>query len=183
MTDRGQGEGEVNMNAANVSARAVDNQACANRLREIQTMLAVIPEPAATVCAVAAFTGLLMVNRSVWEGFTNEPKTKRSKAAVPVIPQLAAILERHRIACGKPSKGPMFANGKGNSANLNSTLNREVLPALNRCAICRRTKADHVEATVSHEFERDDNLTICGTAGAHFGADWHPRCRVWELMT
>jgi|SRR5215469_16721767 len=103
-----------------------------------------------------------MVNPSVWEGFTNEPKTKRSKAAVPVTPQLAAILERHRISCGKPSEGPMFANGKGNSANLNGTLNREVLPALNRCAICRKTKADHVEATVSHEFKRDDNLPICG---------------------
>jgi integrase len=52
----------------------------------------------------------------------------------------------------------MFANGKGNPANLNNTLNREILPALNRCAICRKSKSDHVAAAVSHEFKRDDNL-------------------------
>lgn len=101
-----------------------------------------------------------MVNRSVWEGFTNEPKTKRSKAAVPVIPRLAAILDRHRLACGNPSSGPMFANGKGRPANLNNTLNREILPALNRCAECQKSKAGHVAAAVSHDFQRDDNLPM-----------------------
>lgn len=84
-------------------------------------MLAVVPEPAATTCAVAAFAGLrraelrglgwedydgqlLSVNRPVWEGFTNEPKRKRSKASVPVIPLLAEILERHRVTCGKTKR-------------------------------------------------------------------------------
>jgi integrase len=154
-----------------------DDQTYAYSLRETQTILAVTPEPAATICAVAAFGGLrrselrglrwedydgqlLMVNRSIWEGFTNEPKTKRSKAAVPVIPILAEILERHRIASGKPKRGPMFANAKGKPANLNNTLNREILPALNRCASCRKPKADHVGAAVSHEFSRDDNLPM-----------------------
>lgn len=154
-----------------------DDETYAYSLKEIQAMLAVIPEPAATVCAVAAFAGLrrselrgvrwtdydglqLMVNQSVWESFTNEPKTKRSKAPVPVIPILRAILERHRETCGKPSKGPMFANGKGNPANLNNTLNREILPALNRCAVCRKPRAEHTAADVSHEFRRDDNLPM-----------------------
>jgi len=152
-----------------------DDETYAYTLREIETMLAVIPEPAATVCALAAFTGLrraelrglrwedydglqLMVNRSVWEGFTNEPKTKRSKAAVPVIPRLVALLDRHRKTCGNPASGPMFANGKGNPANLNNTLNREILPALDRCGVCRKSKADHVAAGVSHDFRRNDNL-------------------------
>jgi integrase len=152
-----------------------DDETYAYSLREIETMLAVIPEPAATVCAVAAFTGLrraelrglqwedyngkqLMVNRSIWEGFTNEPKTKRSKAAVPVIPRLAEILDRHRLACGNPPSGPMFANSRGKSANLNNTLNRKILPALNRCVACLKAKADHVRAGVSHDFSRDDNL-------------------------
>jgi len=154
-----------------------DDETYAYTLKEIETMLAVIPEPAATICAVAAFTGLrraemrglrweeyngkqLAVNRSVWEGFTNEPKTKRSKAAVPVIPRLAAVLDRHRLACGNPTCGPMFANGKGKPANLNNTLNREILPALNRCAECRKSKADHIAAVVSHDFKRDDNLPM-----------------------
>lgn len=146
-------------------------------LQEIETMIAVIPEPASTICAVAAFAGLrrselrgirwedydghqLMVSRSVWEGFTNEPKTKRSKAPVPVIPRLATILDRHRIMCGSPSSGPVFENAKGKPANLNNTLNREILPALNRCLICRKAKADHIAAIVSHEFKRDGNLPM-----------------------
>jgi integrase len=154
-----------------------DNDTYAYSLREIETMLAVIPEPAATVCAVASFAGLrrselrglrwedydglqLMVSRSVWEGFTNEPKTKRSKAPVPVIPRLKLSLDHHRATCGNPSKGPMFANGEGNPANLNNTLNREILPALNRCAVCRESKAAHIDAAVSHEFKRDDSLPM-----------------------
>jgi integrase len=154
-----------------------DGETYAYSLKEIETMLALIPEPAATVCAVAAFTGLrraelrglrwedyngqqLMVNRSVWEGFTNEPKTKRSKSAVPVIPRLAAILDRHRLACGNPSSGAMFANAKSKPANLNNMLNREILPALNRCESCRNPKPDHVAAAVSHDFKRDDNLPV-----------------------
>lgn len=109
-------------------------------LSEIQTMLSVLPLRAATVCAVAGYAGLrrselrglrwedydgqqLMVKRSVWEGFTNEPKTTHSKAPVPVIKQLRVILNRYRLACGNASNGPIFANGKGKLATLNNVLN------------------------------------------------------------
>jgi len=142
-------------------------------LREVETMLAVLPEPAATVCAVAAFAGLrraelrgvrwedyngeqIMVMRSVWEGFTNEPKTKRSKSPVPVIPRLRSILAAHRLACGNPKSGPMFANGRGKPANLNNFLNRDILPVLKRCGVCRKAKMSH--AGGSHEYVRDGSL-------------------------
>jgi integrase len=98
------------------------------------------------------------VNRSIWEGFTNEPKSEKSKAAVPVIPRLRMMLEAHRLACGNPKTGPMFANSAGKPENLNNVLNRAILPALNRCKVCRKPKAEHVSAQVSHEFLRDDNL-------------------------
>lgn len=62
--------------------------------------------------------------------------------------------------CGSPSSGPVFENAKGKPANLNNTLNREILPALNRCLICRKAKADHIAAIVSHEFKRDGNLPM-----------------------
>jgi len=150
-----------------------DNETHSYGLREVETMLAVLPEPAATVCAVAAFAGLrraelrgvrwedydgeqIMVMRSVWEGFTNDPKTKRSKAPVPVIPRLRAILSAHRLACGNPKSGPMFANGKGRPTNLNNVLNREILPVLNRCGICRKSKPSHIGG--SHEYLRDGSL-------------------------
>jgi integrase len=54
----------------------------------------------------------------------------------------------------------MFANSTGKPANLNNTLNPEILPALNRCAECRKPKGDHVAAAVSHDFRRDDNLPM-----------------------
>lgn len=144
-------------------------------LWEVEMMLTVLPEPAATVCAVAAFAGLrrselrgvrwvdyngeqINVMRSVWEGFPpNEPKTMGSKAPVPVIPRLKAILAAHKLACGNPKAGPMFANGKGKPANLNNVLNREILPALNRCGICRKSKTEH---DGSHEYVRDGSLPV-----------------------
>jgi integrase len=76
-------------------------------LDEIQLMLSVMPEPAATIFAVAAFTGLrrselqglrwedyqsgqIRVSRSIWEGHVSDPKTGSSKGAVPIIKQLIA---------------------------------------------------------------------------------------------
>ena len=67
-------------------------------LAEIQQMLSVMPDPAATIFAVAAFTGLrrselqglrwedyvngkIRVSRAIWEGHVNDPKTGRSKGA------------------------------------------------------------------------------------------------------
>ena len=90
-------------------------------------MLSVMPEPAATIFAVAAFTGLrrselqglrwedykggqIRVARSIWEGHISDPKTSRSKGAVPVIKQVADRLEFHRLRKGNPSEGPMFPN-------------------------------------------------------------------------
>jgi integrase len=75
-------------------------------LEEITRMLMVLPEPAATLVAVAAFTGArrgeirgmrwenfhdgaIYIDHSIWESYVSEPKTKASKAPV----QLAARLE------------------------------------------------------------------------------------------
>jgi len=83
----------------------------------VTRILAVLPEPAATIVATAAFIGLrrgelrgllwencngqeLRVTQSVWNGTVDEPKTAKSKAPVPVISQLRAMLTAHRIAVG-----------------------------------------------------------------------------------
>ena len=82
-------------------------------------MLAVLPERAAAVFAVAAFAGLrrseiqgllwenyqdgtIRVTRAIWQGHVNDPKTERSKGVVPVIQQLAARLDMYRLRCGNP---------------------------------------------------------------------------------
>ena len=82
-------------------------------LEEITRLLAYLPQPAHTIAAVAAFTGLrrselagllwenysgdeISVTRSVWEGHVDEPKTRKSKAPVPVINPLRKILDTYR---------------------------------------------------------------------------------------
>jgi len=140
---------------------------------EVQTILSVLPEPAATVFSVAAFAGLrfgelqglnwedyrdgaLWVSRSVWNGHENEPKTRKSKAPVPVIKQLSARLDMYRLRAGNPQSGPMFANSIGGRLNLNNLLGRVILPALNRCAVCGLAEGrPHLETKEPHDFVRD----------------------------
>jgi hypothetical protein len=47
--------------------------------------------------------GWLNVTRSVWRSTIGDPKTAKSKARVPVIPQLALRLDTHRKRCGSPA--------------------------------------------------------------------------------
>jgi integrase len=129
-----------------------------------------VPEPAATVLATAAFTGLrkselqglqwedfsgdeLRVSRAIWNGKVNEPKTRKSKAAIPVIPRLRTILERHRETSGKPKTGPIFRNSEKYPLCLNNLANRVIVPALTVCEECKKTEHDH--AGEEHEFRRD----------------------------
>jgi len=144
-------------------------------LEEITSILTALPEPAATVFAVAAFMGLrrgeikgllwenyhsgeMSISRSIWNGHITAPKTKKSAAAVPVIKQLRERLEMHRMSQGNPLSGPIFANQLGGPLNLNNLLCRTVLPALNRCATCGKEKAEHLKAKVDHDYERDSRL-------------------------
>jgi integrase len=114
---------------------------------------AVLPEPAATVFAVAPFTGArrgevgglvwenytaeaIHIAQAVWHGHVTEPKTRKSKGAIPVIAPLAKRLESHRARTGNPTSGPMFPNEAGKPTDLNNLLNRVILPTLNRCVHC-----------------------------------------------
>jgi hypothetical protein len=55
----------------------------------------------------------LAVNRSVWKGVVNRPKTRTSQQPVPVIPKLAKLLDEYRASMGNPTTGAMFHNGSG----------------------------------------------------------------------
>jgi predicted DNA-binding WGR domain protein len=80
-------------------------------------MLAILPEPTATVVATAAFTGArkgeirgftwenydgseIRVEKSVWRSHVDEPKRPKSKGAIPVIAQLKGLLDQHWERCG-----------------------------------------------------------------------------------
>jgi integrase len=128
-------------------------------LEEIVGMLKVLSEPSATAVATAAFTGLrlgelrglrwesyepaqdpeslgwLNVTRSVWRNTVGDPKTAKSKAPVPVIPQLAQSLDNHRKRCGNPMAGSIFANSVGHPLDLNACYQREMKDVLKRAGL------------------------------------------------
>jgi len=151
-------------------------------LEEIGQILSLIPEPAATIFAVAAFTGArrgeirglmwenyqdgeIQITRSIWKGHITEPKTRKSRGAIPVIAPLAKRLEFHRASSGNHESGVMFPNLSGSPMDLGNLLNRTILPALNRCAVCgkpreecRKPLGEGKDTGPDHEFERDKIL-------------------------
>src|SRR5713101_6420603 len=167
-----QGENPARDSAVNPKA-AEPQETYAYTLEEIQVVLSLLPEPAATAFAVAAFMGLrhgeiqgllwenyhggeMYVSRSIWNGRISDPKTRKGRAPVPVIRQLADRLEIHRLRVGSPLAGPIFANALGKPLALSSSVNRVILPALNRCEACGKADSDHQKA--GHSYKRDTRI-------------------------
>lgn len=120
-----QGENPARDTAINPGA-AEPQETYAYFLEEIHNILSLLPEPAATAFAIAAFMGLrhgeirgllwenyrdgeMQVSRSIWNGRVTDPKTRKGRAPVPVIRQLAERLEMHRLRCRNTESGPIFA--------------------------------------------------------------------------
>jgi integrase len=116
-------------------------------LEQEMRMLAILPEPAATVVATAVFTGArkgelraflwenydgfeIRVMKSAWRSHVDEPKRPKSKAAIPVITRLKVFLDRHRVACGNPARGFIFTNNVGKPMNLEALARDVIRPAL-----------------------------------------------------
>ncbi len=142
-------------------------------LEEIQGILARLPEPAGTAFAIAAFMGLrygeirglqwenyrneeMHVTRSIWNGRITDPKTRKGRAPVPVIRQLTERLELHRLRCGNPQSGPIFANALGKPLAIVSLTSRYILPTLNRCEFCGKSESTHQKA--NHPYKRDSRI-------------------------
>jgi len=121
-------------------------------LDEIRTMLKILPEPAATIVAVASFAGLrrgeinglkwedyhdgaLYITRSFYEGHETQPKTVQSAQPVPVIPPLAQRLDEYRASLGNPVEGWMFPTGNGTPISLNNVRNRIIQPAFKKVGL------------------------------------------------
>jgi integrase len=166
-----QSENPVRDSAVNPRA-AEPQETYAYTLEEIHAILSVLPEPAATAFAVAAFMGLrhgeiqgllwenyhdseMYVSRSIWNGRISDPKTRKGRAPVPVIRQLADRLEIHRLRSGSPVTGPIFSNALGKPLALGSAVSRIILPALNRCEVCGKAELSH---KAEHKFKRDVRL-------------------------
>jgi integrase len=98
-------------------------------LEEVAEMLDKLPEPARTVCAVAAFTGLtrselrglkwedydgenISVKRKVWEGQIGATKTDAREANVYVVPILQKMLAKYKVEYPKAGDGWVFRGQK-----------------------------------------------------------------------
>jgi len=119
---------------------------CAYSLEDIRWMLTKLKEPARTVIATAAFSGLrkseirglgwndysrseLRVQRSVWRTVVDETKTESSEDVVPVIPILKRALDRHREQ--NPGDGYIFTGDRGRvPLNLDNLAGRVLIPTL-----------------------------------------------------
>jgi integrase len=119
-------------------------------LDQVLDMIDVLDEPAATVVALAAFSGLrkseiqglrwedlkgeeLHVQRTAWRPthVVEQTKTEASRGAVPVIPELARHLENHRN--GFPAEGFIFSGAKmGRPLDLHNLANRVIRPTLEK---------------------------------------------------
>jgi len=84
------------------------------------------------------------ITQSVWHSHSSEPKTRKSKGAIPVIAPLAKRLEFYRARMGNPTSGPIFPNAAGKPMDLNNLLNRVILPTLNRCVHCGKRRTSHI---------------------------------------
>ena len=128
------------------------NETHAYFLEHILQMLVVVPEPAATAIATAAFTGArrgeirgmlwqnyegdqMRITQSVFGSHADEPKSMKSKAPVPVIAPLAKYLARHRAASGNPETGLIFKSQTGTSLDLAQLARFVIRPALRQAGL------------------------------------------------
>lgn len=167
-------EGSNPVRETSIPAARRSAETYAYSLAEELTMIQAVPEPAATMLAVAAFTGArrgeirgmswedyrngeLLIHRSVWNGIATEPKSKKSKAPIPIIGWLAAKLAAHRERNRNPISGPIFPNSEGKPMDPNNVLGRVILPALNVCGVCSKPEGEH-NAETNHKYERNTVL-------------------------
>ena len=114
------------------------------QIRSILNVLSLLPKAA---IATASFAGLregelrglewsdfagdsLTVNRSIWKSVVNRPKTRASAQAVPVIRQLAEILNAYRLSMGDPQAGVMFHSGAGQHMDFDKLGQNIIRPAV-----------------------------------------------------
>jgi integrase len=115
-----------------------------NQICQILDPLPLLPK---AVVATAAYAGLregelrglewtdyqgeaLSVNRSIWKTYVNRPKTRASANPVPIIRQLAEILNAYRSSVGNPSTGVMFHSGGGEPMDLDKLAQLVIRPVV-----------------------------------------------------
>ncbi len=107
-------------------------------------MINKLPEPARTICALSAFTGLsrselwglkwsdydgeyIKVIRKIVDGTEGAPKTEAREEGVYVVPMLRKMLEAYKTNFSKGCDGDwMFCGEKGGPLNLDNVSRRDI---------------------------------------------------------
>ena len=88
----------------------------------------------------------------------NEPKTRRSKAPIPLWKELAEALEAHRERAGILAQPelPIFQAGNGQPLNLDNLSRRVIGPSIELCKTCGKVESEHLPE--GHMFELDKTI-------------------------
>jgi integrase len=161
-------------------------------LEEVAEMLDKLPDPAKTVCAVAAFTGLsrselrglqwkdydgetIQVRRKNVNGHIGRTKTEAREADVPVVPTLRKILTTYKKEFPEVGDGWIFRGGKlFNPLDLDNLSRRDIPQHINgawfgwhafRRGISTRLSELGVDAKIIQVILRHANIS---TTQAHY---------------
>lgn len=151
-------------------AATAANQTHAYTVDEMMAMLNTLTGTARTAIALMYFTGLrpgeargirwadydekariLHVRRSIWRKHETGPKTEESIAPVPVAEVLAEILS----GTSRSPSEYILSTPSSRPIDLHNLAARIIVPALDRCAVCKESKSEH---KAGHEFRRDESL-------------------------
>jgi integrase len=77
----------------------------------------------------------VLISQSFWRGHVLEPKTRQSKARVPVVAQLARRLDSHRCLSGNPANGLLFPSVAGKPINLDALAADVIIPLVTKAGI------------------------------------------------
>lgn len=144
---------------------------------DVRTLLEKLPEPSGSIAALLAMTGLrigellalrwqdidlerriLSVNRTVYEGHFDEPKSRSSKRRVPLGPIAVAIIRSfHRINAN--SSDLIFSARNGSALSRRNLLNRQLKP------VCRALGL----TGVNWHWLRHAHATFLDSVGAPLG--------------
>jgi len=143
----------------------------------LRKLIEKLPEPSRSIAALLAMTGLrigellalrwqdvdlkngfLSVQRTVYEGHFDEPKSKRSKRRIPLGPRCVEILQSLPKSQAEPS-ALIFAARNGSPLDRRNLLNRQLKPTAKNLAI----------ANVNWHWLRHAHATMLDSVGAPLG--------------
>jgi integrase len=122
---------------------------------DIRALLDEVPEPSRSIGWLIVLTGLrigevlalrwcdldldagvVRVNRAVYDGHFDEPKTKRSRRTVPLSDMARTILESRKPAVFNPD-ALVFCARNGSPLSRRNLLNRQLVPTCKRLGLTR----------------------------------------------